>query len=82
MHERGNERRSVSRFIASPPSISIFVLGVLVCFVGLGVWGLVALLVLCFPRLRDQRSSFTQLNDRPSCHGAHGTGEKKKGFSG
>ena len=39
------------------------------------VLGLV--LLFCFPRFRDLSSSFAKSNDRLSCHGAHGMGEKK-----
>ncbi len=42
-------------------------------------WGFVLLGVfVCFLRFRDQSSSHAKLNDRLSCHGAHGMGEKKK----
>ena len=30
---------------------------------------------VCFPRFRDQSSSHAKLNDRLSCHGAHGMGD-------
>ena len=49
-------------------------------------WGVVCLLVwvlggfACFVLLstyRDQSSSYAKLNDRLSCYGAHGMGEKK-----
>ena len=42
----------------------------LCCFLGL-------VLLFCFPRFRDHSSSFAKSNDRLSCHGAHGMGEKK-----
>ena len=42
---------------------------------GLCWFGLV--LLFCFPRFRDLFSSFAKSNDRRSCHGAHGVGEKK-----
>ena len=76
-YERGNERLLVLCFTVSPPAISIF-LGGLCC-----VWVLLGVLVLlfvfvCFPRFRDQSSSHSKLNDRLSCHGAHGMGGKKK----
>ena len=45
-----------------------------VCLVGF----LFGWCLFCFPRFRDQSSSLTKLNDRLSCHGAHGTGGKKK----
>ena len=53
-------------------SLSVFVcLLVCVClFVCLFVC------LVCFPRSRDQSSSLAKLNDRLSCHGAHGMGEK------
>ena len=66
------------RFTVSPASISkcfwawfclcwfVFLFGL--CWVGVG---------FCFPRFRDHFSSFANTNDRQSCHGAHGMGEKK-----
>ena len=67
------------RFTVSPASISkcfwgawfcvcLFVFGLV--FVGVGVFP-------GFPRFRDLFSSFANTNDRRSCHGAHGMGEKK-----
>ena len=77
-HERGFERCIRLRFTVSPPAISNFFWG---GFCGLFVFVFfVWFWLLClfwFPRLRDPPSSFTQLNDRLSCHGAHGMGEKK-----
>ena len=35
------------------------------------------MLLFCFPRFRDLCSSFAKSNDRRSCDGAHGMGEKK-----
>ena len=69
----------VSRFTVSPPAISNFSWGF--CCVVCVFWVLFVLFVL-FPRLRDQPSSFTQLNDRLSCHGAHGMGEKATSAQG
>ena len=43
-------------------------------FVWLGVW---LGFWLFLPRFRDLSSSFAKSNDRRSCHGAHGMGEKK-----
>ena len=41
------------------------------------LWVLCFVLLFCFPRFRDLSSSFAKSNDRLSCHGAHGMGEKK-----
>ena len=53
-------------------------LGGLCC---LGVVGFLFALFY-FPRFRDQSSSYAKLNDRLSCHGAHGMGEKTRPHSG
>ena len=37
--------------------------------------------LFCFPRFRDQSSSYAKLNDRLSCHGAHCMGEKNASMS-
>ena len=66
--------RGASRFTVSPPAISNFFWGGLFWFVFVWVWWLC---LFCFPRFRDPPGSFTQLNDRLSCHGAHGMGGKK-----
>ena len=52
-------------------------LGVLCGFCLFGWVFLFGLCLFCFPRFRDQSSSLTKLNDRLSCHGAHGMGGKK-----
>ena len=48
-----------------------------VLFVWLFLWVVGFCLVFCFPRFRDLSSCFAKLDDRLSCHGAHGMGEKK-----
>ena len=70
---------SLLRFTVSPASISNLFLGVGCVFAWLClVWFLLGLVFFPgFPRFRDQFSSFANTNDRRSCHGAHGMGEKK-----
>ena len=58
---------SSRRFTVSPASISDFFGGLFLCLF-VSVWFVF--------RFRDLFSSFANTNDRRSCHGAHGMGEK------
>ena len=79
---RGEHLREAMRE-ATLPTFHHFTCGDLETFLGFLVLGVcllgcfLGLLLLCLPRFRDHSSSFAKSNDRLSCHGAHGMGEKK-----
>ena len=78
LHVASPMREATSlRLTVSPASISNFFVWVFVFF---GVWCFLfgcLFALFCFPFFRDQSSRYAKLNDRLSCHGAHGMGEKK-----
>ena len=76
-HLREALRRASSFcFTVSPASILKFFWALVFCLF-LFLFGLCwGRCFSCFPRFRDQSSSFANTN-RQSCHGVHGMGEKK-----